>query len=111
MREQPKKRHYQIHHDDLCDLLGIEGVPYKVWAELDNEYLHIMVLDETGQLVPKGGYVDSQMVTTSEAGKCDSCDRHESLKKVSFNVCASCAPSTTSPVRPATIPVHAELAS
>lgn len=57
-----RRDHTEIHFDELRDLLGMTGVPLRVWIEPGGEFVHMITIpddtDPHGKLVAKGGYAE-----------------------------------------------------
>lgn len=53
-----RRRHYCFHFDEVAQALGVQGEVIKVWAEQDNDYLHIMTNDPTAPATARGGYIE-----------------------------------------------------
>jgi hypothetical protein len=62
MSDEIRRRHYVMHFDQLCRTLGIEGEAIRIWAENDNDYLHILVNDDTAVPRARGSYVECESV-------------------------------------------------
>jgi hypothetical protein len=100
-----KRRHHFVDFQTLCQILGVDGEPIRMWSDLDGDILHIMTNDSTAPERACGEFVSPQPIQTTNVGICDSCSHEAPLWQVSFHVCKDCSDaSTTSRGDPAIIP-------
>lgn len=64
MYDDQYRDHTYISFNELRDLLGMTGIPIKVWVEPDQDFLHMVTLcehsDPNGKMVCEGGFVEAR---------------------------------------------------